>query len=567
MRKISKMFNRRKSFSREVEPDEIFLDAQNLPAFNTQQFEGRIDTPISRSVLWYLGIFFAVLGIIIVFKAGNLQIANGESYFKRSESNSLDQTPIFANRGIITDRNGIPLAWNEENIELPFPERVYTSMPGLAHVLGYVTYPAKDKSGKYWQTEYIAKDGAEKIYDEMLRGKNGVKIIETNVMGEVQSENIIDPPVQGGNLVLSIDARVQSALAKYIDEITRRTGFDGGAGVIMDIQTGEILAMTSLPEYDPNIMASGDDRKTISQYLNSKAHPLLNRAISGSYTPGSTVKPFVALAALNEKIISPSKQILSTGALTIPNVYDPSKPTIFKDWKAHGWVDMREAIAMSSDVYFYVVGGGFQDQKGLGIDRIKKYTEMFGLNKLTGIDLPGEITGVIPSIEWKEKNFPGDPWRVGNTYHTSIGQYGFQVTPIAMARAVAMMASNGIPVTPTILRQEGGELKETTIKPASFNQADLDVIHEGMRRAIATGTSNILNVPGIAIAGKSGTAELGIRKDQINAWITGYFPYENPRYSFVVLSEHGPSGVTYVSTTAMRSLVDWMQIYAPEYLK
>lgn len=563
---LKNIFKSKRRFSREIEPDEIFLDSQNLPSFNTQQFEGRIDTPISQMTIYVLGFLFCLLGCILLIKAFGLQIVNGETYFKRSENNSLDHIPLFADRGIITDRNGILLAWNEEREGIDFPRRTYTTLPGFSHILGYVTEPAKDSSGRYWQTEYIPKDGVEKIYDNVLRGENGTKIIETNVGGEIQSENIINPPLRGNDFVLSIDARVQSALYGYIKDIVETYNYQGGAGVILDIHTGEILAITSLPEYDSNIMTKGEDTETIATYLTSSKHILLNRAISGLYSPGSTVKPYMAIAALNENLISPNKSILSTGALVLPNPYNPDQPSIFRDWKAQGWTDMREALAVSSDVYFYVIGGGFEDQKGLGIDRIFKYMKMFDFDTLTGIDLPGEVSGVIPSIEWKEKNFPGDPWRVGNTYHTSIGQYGFQVTPIALAKAVGMLASNGESVVPTVVKKDilQSQTQEQSILP--FSKEDFDVIHEGMRMVVTDGTSKALNVPGVTVAAKSGSAELGVGNRYINSWITGYFPYENPRYSFAVLVERGPRNNTIGAAFVMGSMFRWLVQNTPEYV-
>ena len=315
-------------------------------------------------------------------------------------------------------------------------------------------------------------------------------------------------------------------------------------------------------------MASGDDNKTISSYLINKKHPLLNRAIGGVYSPGSTVKPYMALAALNEKLISPTKQILSTGALILPNPYNPDQPSIFNDWKAHGWTDMRQALAVSSDVYFYVIGGGFEGQKGLGIERIGKYMKMFGFDQKTGIDLPGEIGGIIPSIEWKEKNFSGDPWRIGDTYHTSIGQYGFQVTPIELTRAVAMMANNGHPITPTVLKKDTSIIDNSpTLEPLPFVMSDFQIIHEGMRQVVTSGTSTVLNVPGVTVAAKSGSAQLGTNNRYINSWITGFFPYENPRYAFTVLVEKGPSTNTVGAAYAMGPMLEWLTIYAPEYTK
>jgi penicillin-binding protein 2 len=173
----------------------------------------------------------------------------------------------------------------------------------------------------------------------------------------------------------------------------------------------------------------------------------------GVYTPGSIVKPFLALAALHEGVITPEKVIYTTGELKIPNPYNPTNFTIFKDNADHGAVDMRKALEVSSNVYFYQISGGFGDQRGIGIANIEKYMKLFGVGSKTGINASDEIDGTIPSIAWKEKRFPGDPWRIGDTYNTSIGQYGFQVTPIQMLRAVAGLAARGTLVTRQLFQQ------------------------------------------------------------------------------------------------------------------
>ena len=177
----------------------------------------------------------------------------------------------------------------------------------------------------------------------------------------------------------------------------------------------------------------------------------LEGALDGLYMPGSIVKPFIASAALTEKIITPEKSILSIGSISIPNPYNPDKESVFKDWKAHGYVNMREAIAVSSDVYFYEIGGGFGDQPGLGIARIKQYLELFGFGKADDNNFLLDVKGTIPDPAWKAQVFDGEPWRIGDTYNTSIGQYGMQVTPMQALRATAAIANGGFLVDPTLL--------------------------------------------------------------------------------------------------------------------
>ncbi len=558
-------FKKNKLKSTFVEPDEIFLDSKNLENFDRQQFEGRIEKPISKKNISFLGISFLILVIVFISRLSYLQVANGEAYRKRSENNILEKVNIFAERGIIYDRNKKELAWNKkdsDDLSLLYT-RAYKS-PGFSHILGYVRYPAKDSDGNYWQSEFTGLDGLEKKYQDKIKGENGLKIIETDAKGRVHSENTINIPENGDELVTSIDARVQTELFNIIKNISERNNFAGGAGVILDVQNGETLAATSFPEYDSEIISLGKDSKKINTYLTDKRKFFLDRTVSGLYTPGSIVKPFFALGALKEGVIDPYKEILSTGSISIPNPYFPEEKTVFKDWRANGWTNMAEAIAVSSDVYFYEIGGGFEDQKGLGIVNIEKYARIFGIGESTGVDLPDEKDGIIPSPEWKIKNFAGDPWRIGDTYHTSIGQYGFQVTPFQMARATAAIANFGKLVTPHFLLNDKEMEKRTSL--LQFEKNSFDVIHDGMRQAVTTGTASALSVPYVRVAAKTGTAQLGINKNKVNSWVIGFLPYENPRYAFTIMMEAGPTTNSVSASTVMRELLDWMNIYTPEYL-
>jgi len=335
----------------------------------------------------------------------------------------------------------------------------------------------------------------------------------------------------------------------------------------MDVNTGEIISLVSYPEYNSNIMVDGSNKKMINSYLTDKNNPFLDRVISGLYTPGSIVKPIVALGVLNEKIISPTKQILSTGSISIPNPYDPAHPTVFKDWQAQGWVDMRKALAFSSDVYFYEVGGGFGDQIGLGIDNIKKYMNLFGFGKDVNGDFFKSQVGTIPDPEWKKENFSGEDWRIGDTYHTAIGQYGFQVTPIQVVRAIGAVANGGKLLDPQIILADNSASTTPTFLDVGLPKSYFDVVRGGMRDSVLEGTSKGLNVAEVNIGAKTGTAQLGTLKQYVNSWVVGFFPYENPKYAFAVLMEKGPQTNTIGALYVMRQLVDWMAVSTPEYLK
>ena len=325
------------------------------------------------------------------------------------------------------------------------------------------------------------------------------------------------------------------------------------------------MTSTSYPEYDPLVLSFGKDSEKIQGYLKDKRKVFLDRAISGLYAPGSIVKPFFALGALAEKIIDPYKEILSTGSIAIPNPYVKGAETVFKDWKAHGWTDMSEAIAVSSDVYFYAIGGGFESQKGLGITNLNKYARLFGIGEKTGVDLPDEKSGNIPSPEWKLKTFKNDPWRIGDTYHTAIGQYGFQVTPLEMARATAALANGGTLVTPHFINNDDREALVKQIVDEKILDSHYTSVREGMREAVTYGTAATMNVPFVDVAAKTGTAQVGISKNKVNSWVIGFFPYENPKYAFTVMMESGPAVGTVGAAPIMRQLLDWMAIYTPEY--
>lgn len=564
--KIKKIFSGYKRLSggrNEIEPDEIFLDSSNLPKFDTHQFEGRLVSPISKRNITLLAVFFSLAFAGIAAKVWSLQIANGAKYSERSENNRLRHLTVFSPRGVIYDRNGKELAWNIFGEDKEFALRKYTDTPGFSHILGYIKYPAKDSSGFYYNEDYVGKTGIEKFFNGELSGENGLKITETNALGKVQSESVIRPPKEGGNLTLSIDAEVQSKFYESIAGLSQRAGFSGGAGVIMNAQNGEVLAMANYPEYSSQIMSDGKDGAAIESYLKDKNKPFLNRVVDGLYTPGSIVKPFVALGALTEKIISPSDTIFSGGSITVPNIYNPSKPSVFTEIRAHGFVDMRKALAESSNVYFYEIGGGYENQKGLGIYNIEKYARMFGF----GSDFPEGFfsgkSGVVPNPEWKKKNFADSDWRIGDTYNTSIGQYGFQITPMQAVRAVSAIANGGKILNPSIvLNSSDAEAKSIDIKSEDFQ-----VVREGMRGAVLYGTAVGLNIPQAEVAAKTGTAELGTVKKFVNSWAIGFFPYQNPKYAFAVLMERGPSVNLIGGLFVMRELFDWMSVNAPQYLR
>ncbi len=558
------MFGRKKKYELSIYPDEIFIDAKNIPGFERERFEGTIEKPISGKSFWGLGIFFAAVILIFAVKIFSLQVVYGESFALRSENNRLRKAFILPNRGIIYDRNGKKLAWNGVD------SRSYSKLPGLDNAIGYVGFPSRKdvhSEKELFSKEMVGKDGIEKEYNNILKGKAGLKLMETDSKGKLVSESIQRNPQNGQSVILSIDADVQSKFFKILKSVADERDFLGGAGLLIDIKNGEILSMVTYPEYNSAVLSQGGPKEEIKKLINNKDKPFLNRAISGLYSPGSIIKPLMAVAALNEHVISPEKKIFSSGKITLPNPYFPDKINIFWDWKAHGWVDMRRALAVSSNVYFYEIGGGFKDQQGLGITRIMEYAKKFGLGLLTGIDLNGEKKGLVPSPEWKKNNASDPIWRIGDTYNTSIGQGFFQVTPIQMAVYVSAVANGGTILRPHLLRYANKQSPPIGARKLNIPEKYFKIPREGMRMSVLLGTSSGLNISSVKIGAKTGTAQVGISKKRVNSWVMGFFPYDKPRFAFVVVMEKGPSKNLVGGLYVARQLFDWMSVNAPEYLR
>jgi len=546
----------------DIAPDEVFLDSSNLQHLDFTQMEGRVERRVSRLSIIAVGAFFALVLAVFVGQLIRLQIIRGPELAEASARNSLAHSLVFAERGVLYDRLGKELAWNER-ADVPYSLRVYADMPGLAHLVGYVRYPRADAAGVWWRENLAGVAGAEQSFENKTAGTNGKKIVEIDALGKIHREQIIEPAVNGESVVLSIDAELQSALFSQLSRHAEQNGFIGGASVIMDVGTGEILALTSFPEFDQQSLTDGREG-AVFEYSNDKRSPFLNRAVSGLYTPGSIVKPILAVAALAEEIISPSKKIFSPGFISIPNPFNPDKPTIMRDWRANGWTDIREALAVSSDVYFYAIGGGYEDQAGLGIDLIDKYARRFGLGGKSGIDLAGEAFGVIPTPQWKAEIFQGEEWLLGDTYNTAIGQYGFQITPVQAARFAAAIANGGELLLPQL--ELGAPPQKGLVRVSGEN---LKIVREGMRLGVTSslGTVRSLSIHGIEIAGKTGTAEVGSRNQFMNSWVIGFWPADDPKFAFAAVLERAPAGTPSGAAPAMRGFFEWLVENRPEYVK
>ncbi|MDD3531164.1 MAG: penicillin-binding transpeptidase domain-containing protein [Candidatus Pacebacteria bacterium] len=539
---------RRKRWDPEIAPDEIFLDASNTPAFDRARFEGRLEKPLSHGTFVYLSIGIALLFLLLVARTWNLQITEGAAFASESTHNSLEVRTLFAPRGVITDVNGVVVAENSTRDDGSTMRRY--PFPSLSQIIGYVSYPKKDAKGVYYDTSETGVSGLEAEYDSLLTGENGQLLTETDALGKIRSEGTLVEAKSGETLQLAIDANMQKQLMRAVADTAVAHSFIAGAGVILDVHTGAVRSIVSYPSYDPNVMSNGGPADTIRAYNANPGRPFLDHAIQGVYAPGSIVKPLVAAGALTDKLIAPNTVIDDPGVLKIPDPYHPGKEFIYKGWRALGPVDVRKAIAWSSDVFFYTVGGGFGSQKGLGIDRLEYWYRQFGMGTTTGINLSGEAKGLIPNPEWKKATFD-EPWYLGDTYFTAIGQYSVQVTPVQMARAIAAVANGGKLFTPTLLANQ----------PPVFTKINVDrdalaVVRSGMRQGVTSALASAINFPYVSVAAKTGTAQTGTRNQYDNSWVVGFFPYDNPQYAFAVVLERGPEGAGEQAVNVMQQFFD-----------
>lgn len=411
--------------------------------------------------------------------------------------------------------------------------RSYGEPLAYSHILGYVGLADKtdlEENPNLTVEDVVGKSGLEAIYDDRLRGINGKEIFLQRAEDGEREQVASQKAVVGRDLETFIDGPLQEFLYRRLEAEIKNLGRRSGAGLAVNPQNGEVLALVSYP---------GFDGSRVADFLNQADQPLFNRIVSGLYNPGSTIKPLVALAALVEGIIEPTKQIYSAGYLEIPNPYNPAQPSRFLDWRPHGWVDVYSALARSSNVYFYEVGGGFGEQIGLGIERLKEWWRKFGLADPTGIDLPGESAGFLPDPQWKEEK-TGQPWRLGDTYNVSIGQGDLTVTPLELLNYISAIANGGkfyqlrVAATnpPRLLGDWSGDLADV-----------LPAVRRGMEEAVSQpyGTANFLGDLPIRVAAKTGTAQIQ-NNEKINAFFVGYAPAENPQLAVLVLVEDAREG-------------------------
>ncbi|MSQ61925.1 MAG: penicillin-binding protein 2 [Dehalococcoidia bacterium] len=432
--------------------------------------------------------------------------------------------------------------------------RFYTQGSLLGNILGYVGPVTAEeyadlKSNGYRVSDKIGKTGLESQYETLLRGEIGYTQSEVDGSGNEVRRLREQAPQSAHGIVLTIDLDLQRQVDKVLQENKGKS--KNLVAIIMDVRTGEILAMSSFPSYDPNVFGDPKRSKDIQALLDDPGRPMFNHATAGAYPPGSIFKQVTGLAALQEGIAKPDTKIESKGYLQVLNDRNEFVTNML-DWSRLGVLDFAHAVALSSDVYFYYLAGGYRPANfpGLGPDRLAQYSRAFGLGAPTGIDLPDESEGLVPDPRWKER-VVGEPWVLGDSYNFGIGQGFLLTTPIQMLAVTAAIANDGVRMRPHLVRQIVDDKRRVVAEPVErvrgylpLSAENLKLMRDAMRLAITAGTASPATVRGVAVAGKTGTAEFGRQLpdgtyETTHGWFTGFAPAENPQIAIVTFVEHG----------------------------
>lgn len=413
------------------------------------------------------------------------------------------------------------------------PIRDYVLKDIAAHLIGYVSQVGKgDLEDGYILGDIIGRTGIEEFYDKDLQGENGYKEMQVDYKGSIDKVLGVVPPETGNSIYLNIDLDLQEELFNAMEN-------KRGAGVVINAQTGEVLALISIPSFDPNLLISPVKQSVLEDVFMNKEHPLINRAISGLYPPGSIFKIIVALAALEQNSVTNETLFYCDGVFSLGN-------TNFRCWKkeGHGWMDLSNALKRSCNIYFY--------QTGLkcGPKSIVQMAERFGLGKRTGIDLPGEKTGALGDEDLKRNK-----WYAGDTVNLSIGHGKILVTPMQMAVMIAAIGNGGILYKPELF--SGAESEGSVIE---INEELVNLVKQGLFRVVneSSGTGHTAFIEGVDAAGKTGTVELKEDKKNSNiCWFAGFAPYKDPEIAVVVVIEEGDSGGRTAAPVAKRVLKKW----------
>lgn len=523
---------------------------------------------------WFLRGTLAIGFLVLASKLFEIQIIKGSYYRTLSEENRIRHIPLPARRGVIMARGGEILVGNKEikkriifdnagkfsftdNIQdAPGEElvtdyvRTYPMKEKFAHASGYVGVVNTDEVGKIdpecpekgprGTEALVGKNGLELQYECLLSGRPGEELVEVNTKGEKIRSLGRREPVPGQDVTLTIDFNLQNTVA---DEMSGKKG----AAIVTD-RKGALLAFYSEPSYDPNILVEHTDSQKISELFKSSDLPFFNRVIGGTFHPGSVYKPLTALAALEEGVIDKHYTYDDKGVIEV-NGFSYSNWYFSEYGRTEGSVDITRALARSTDTFFYKVG------EKLGPDSIAKWSQKFGLDKKTGVDIPGEVSGLIPTPEWKKK-VKKESWFLGNTYHMSIGQGDVSLTPIEVNTYIAAIANEG-----NLCAPHTGPLGSTKCTSTGANEENMAVVKEGMRKACQDGGTAYTFFDfaslhgGIEVACKTGTAEVGTGGDP-HAWFTIFAPLKEPDIVATILVEKGGQGSSVAGPIA-RKIMDY----------
>jgi len=429
----------------------------------------------------------------------------------------------------------------------------------LSSILGYVGIISSDeyeerKEAGYFRRDLVGKAGLEKSFEVLLRGFPGERRVEVDSMGREQSILQERLAVDGADLTLNIDSDLQAFIEHRLDDVRDKWNISNASVIVLDPSDGAVLALVSYPGYDGNLFSGGISVSDYAGLVEDESRPLFTRVISGQFPSGSTFKPIVSAAALDEGIIDEDTSFLSTGGLRIGQFF-------FPDWKAggHGVTNVTKALADSVNTFFYIVGGGYGEFDGIGLTKMMDAASRFGLGKQLGIDLPGEASGFLPTAEWKMR-VKDEPWYIGDTYHAAIGQGDILVTPLQVAAFTSVFANGHVLYTPQVV--DGYDMQGTyhdispqVVYDLPASEESIEIVRKGLRRAVTDGSAWRLKDLPVTSAGKTGTAQWNTNKPN-HAWFTGFAPYEDAEIVVTVLVEEGGEGST-VAVPLAKDIFEW----------
>lgn len=518
--------------------------ALNSPAFTVSVVEADVPRDRRAQVLGETG---RLLGI---------SLEEIEQTLRTKAQNAPPFTPITIRENVPRD---VALRLEERSWALPGVAvrvatlREYVDSPLFSHIIGYLALPTGEEYARRYRKEGYGIDervgaaGVELTYESELRGRPGIRLLEVDAAGRPLKEIHEQPPEPGRGLVLTIDQELQWMVRSILDR--KLPANPSAVGILMDPRNGEVLALVSTPSYDANTFSLPQQDAEIGALLSDPGLPLFNRAIAGQYAPGSTFKLVTGIGALEEGLVSRNTRIDCNGGLRIPNPYNPRASTLLPDHGVFGRIDFVQGLAVSCNVYFYTLGGGYGDIEGLGNLRLGRYARGLGYGEPTGIDLPSEAPGQIPWAEWKVAHF-GEPWFPGDTYNMAIGQGFVLATPIQVATVTNAIATGGTAYRPRVVRSivdsEGRKVRDLPAELArriGLRPDTLAAMRDGMVAVLDTPQTRAHQLAGIRVAGKTGTAEFGAQDARgarpTHGWFTAFAPAESPRVSVTVFLERG----------------------------